>query len=110
MGSEEKYQVKEVTPEAMRCAIGACPKVYAARDAKVFDKYLIIGKQVNPQAAGLEGKVGEGEAMIEVPRGLIDGMEEKRVQPEEFERRAESSILPPHDYKLIPDYHSTIRD
>ena len=49
------------------CGIGACPTIQEQEDS-----YLIIGKQIDPQEAGLVGKVGQGEALIKVPRELID--------------------------------------
>jgi len=83
--------IRNVTPEAMLCLIAGCPEVYEAkssnpqRDNCVLsacpdiqergDVYLIIGKKINPEEAGLEKKVGEGEVLIEVPRVLIDERE-----------------------------------
>ena len=65
-----KYQIRNITPE-MNCMIGGCPSSYEAkRGGKKV--YLIIGKVVNPSEAGLAEKVREGEALIEVPRALID--------------------------------------
>ncbi len=97
--SEEKkmkYKINEITPKSMACVIGSCPSIYeglreltpqemacivgtcpspyeAMREGK--EVYLIVGTVVNPSESGLEGlekKVGEGEALIEVPRALID--------------------------------------
>jgi hypothetical protein len=62
--------LRDVTPQDM-CIIGACPSINEAnREGRKI--YLIIGKQINPIDTGLEKKVGEGEALIEVPRELID--------------------------------------
>ncbi len=68
-----EYKIRDVTPKAYQCAWGTCPSINEAerKDQKV---YLIVGKVVNPADAGIEKKVGEGEALIEVPRGLIDGI------------------------------------
>ena len=63
----------ELTPKELLCCVGACPAVYEKESS-----YLIVGKQVSStktKELGLEGKVGEGETMVEVPRALIDGME-----------------------------------
>ncbi len=90
---ENKYtNLREVTPQELQCGIGACPSIYEGL-TKLTSKemcgigacplvyeakresgevYLIIGRQVNPLDAGLEGKVGEGEALVEIPRALID--------------------------------------
>lgn len=63
--------VEEVTPAVNRCIIGSCPSTYKAT-IKGRQVYLIIGRQVTPTDAGLEKKVGDGEALIEVPKALID--------------------------------------
>jgi hypothetical protein len=63
--------IKELTPKEMLCCIGACPSTYeATREGK--EVYLVVGKKINPSDAGLEKKVGEGEALVEIPRALID--------------------------------------
>ncbi len=66
-----KYtNLREVSPKEMQCGIGACPSAYeATREGREI--YLIVGTQVNPSEAGLENKVGEGEALVEIPRVLI---------------------------------------
>ncbi|MFH1451763.1 MAG: hypothetical protein ABIF88_01160 [archaeon] len=89
-----KYKIREVTPEDLRCGIGACPSIYKVREVtpesekcgvgpcpgiyraeKVGEEsYLIIGKKVNPSEAGLEEKVAEDEVLIKVPIRLIDDM------------------------------------
>lgn len=63
--------IRDITPPNMSCAIGGCPSAYEAV-RKEKSVYLIVGEQVNPSEAGLEGKVGAGEVLIEVPRTLID--------------------------------------
>lgn len=65
--------VKELTPKEMACGVGTCPSSYEAK-RKGKEVYLIVGKSVNPADVGLESKVGEGEALIEVPKKLIDGI------------------------------------
>lgn len=88
-----KYKINDVTPEEMNCLIGACPAIYEGlRETtpenmgcilsscpSVYEAtgegnevYLIVGKSVAPAEAGLEKRVGVGEALIEVPRALID--------------------------------------
>ena len=67
--------IRELTPIGMSCIIASCPSSYEAeRDGEKV--YLIIGRVINPSDAGLEGKVGNGEALIEVPRALIDDKRE----------------------------------
>ena len=58
----------------MDCLLGGCPSTYEAT-RKGIEVYLIVGKVVNPSEVGLEKKVGEGEALIEFPRKLIDERE-----------------------------------
>ncbi|MEA3329307.1 MAG: hypothetical protein U9Q06_01030 [Nanoarchaeota archaeon] len=72
---ESKYtNLREVTPQEMMCLIGSCPSAYeTTREGK--EVYLIIGKQINPLDVGLEKKVGDGEALVEIPRALIDDRE-----------------------------------
>lgn len=92
-----KYKINELTPKAMMCVSVGCPSIYerlrelapyeremcvsvgcpstysARREGK--DVYLIIGKVVNPSEVGLgelEKRIGKGEALIEVPKSLID--------------------------------------
>ena len=66
------YEVEEVTPESMRCSpLPVCPGIYTGKGNEE-NSYFIIGKQVNPEDAGLAGKVGDGEVLIKVPRKLID--------------------------------------
>jgi len=68
--------IYEITPKDMRCVVGACNKIYNNEEKS---EYLIIGTQVNPKNLpkdfGLEGKVGEGEVLISVPKKLIDEKE-----------------------------------
>lgn len=90
-----EYRIKNETPEGMMCGVGACPAIYegltevtpkemcgigscpstfeSTREGKPV--YLIIGKVVNPFTAGLKElkeRIGNEEALIEVPRQLID--------------------------------------
>jgi hypothetical protein len=63
--------IYELTPKQMKCGIGACPSIYSTRESS----YLIIGRQLTAEEIkekGLEKKVGVGEALIEVPKKLID--------------------------------------
>ena len=65
--------LREMTPKELLCIVGSCPAIYEATiDGR--EVYLAVGKQINPFNAGIEKKVGEGEALIEVPRALVDGM------------------------------------
>lgn len=89
-----KYNIYEITPKEMVCGIGACPSIYEGSrkltpqkmisvtsscpsdyESKQEEVYLVIGRIINPSESGLENletKIGEGEALIEIPRALID--------------------------------------
>ncbi len=89
-----KYKIKEITPKELLCLVGTCNQIYGGIREITTEKilacgiaacpssyeatkegekvYLIVGKTVNPNDAGLEKRVGEGETLIEVPRELID--------------------------------------
>lgn len=93
--TEQKYQVREVTPESARCIAGiGCPAIYEVIDktskkfdcvvgscARIYDysqgRYAIIGRIEKPEEFGLEGKVGKGEVLISIPRELIDLLNNK---------------------------------
>lgn len=86
---KSKYQIiRDRTPtKYQNCVVGACPRIYeVARDCTMVgcpsiyeDKkgksYLIIGKSLGKKEAkkfGLESKIGSGEALIQVPKELVD--------------------------------------
>jgi len=60
------------TPPALRCAIGACPALYATDN----DTYLIVGKRSNLDGLPPEvhAKVGADEVLVEIPKALIEGI------------------------------------
>ena len=63
-------KVKEVTPKGLACIAGGCPAAFETDRGT----YLIIGIKVDSSEDLLQGKIGAGEAVIEVPVGLIRGM------------------------------------
>ena len=88
---ESKYLVgRELTPSHLACGIAACPAIYEADNShenqerliggcpgiKPRDNgYVIIGTLLTPEqvkSAGLEGKVAPHEAVVFVPKGIID--------------------------------------
>ena len=79
---KNKYKLRELTPENMSCAVFNCPAIYEVETECVIggcptikehgDSYLIAGQKVNPKDFGLEGKVGDNEVLIKVPKKLID--------------------------------------
>ncbi len=88
-----KYNLKELTPESMWCVAAACPSIYEVEERTpeslkctplpvcpgIYEvpkngRYAIIGKIEKPEEFGLEEKVGKGEILVSVPKGLIDEM------------------------------------
>jgi len=79
----EKYPIKEITPESMRCGIGPCPSVYECGVGacptikEESNHYLVIGSKVEGEELnklGLTEKVGDREECIRVPKELLDGI------------------------------------
>lgn len=60
------------TPAAFVChSSTCCPAVLETEN----DSYVIIGKKLSAAAqAAVEGRVGADEYVIEVPKGMIDGL------------------------------------
>ncbi|HEY3475423.1 MAG TPA: hypothetical protein VGK56_12490 [Anaerolineales bacterium] len=79
--------MRDVTPEAMKCAIGAsCPSLFevtpeAAKCGALMsscpaiyeqqDGYLIIAKSVASIPDEIKSRVGQDEVVVWVPRGLV---------------------------------------
>ncbi|HLD15644.1 MAG TPA: hypothetical protein VJB94_03640 [Candidatus Nanoarchaeia archaeon] len=56
---------------AEECVYGACPRVFEDRENK--EVFIVVGKAMNPgDFDGLEGKVGEGETIVAIPKNLIE--------------------------------------
>ena len=64
-------QYKDITPEAFICNTCAqCPAVLETESS-----YVIIGKKLSADAlAVVGGRGGADEYVIEVPKGMIDGL------------------------------------
>lgn len=64
-------KMKDITPEAFICnTCAACPAVL-----ETDSSYVIIGKKLSAEAqAAVAGRVGADEYVIEVPKGMIDGL------------------------------------
>lgn len=82
-----EYKIRNLTPQKMRCIVGACPTIYeitpeemmcgiglcsSIYENKEESKYLIVGKIADAKKFGLEKKVGADECLIEVEKRLID--------------------------------------
>lgn len=65
-------KLKEITPEHLRCVIGACPAVYETDRGT----YVLIGKIVNDTdiANVLAGMVGADEMAVEIPKEFLSGL------------------------------------
>ena len=65
-------KLKEITPSAFVChSSSCCPAVFETEN----NSYVIIGKKLSASAvAQLAGRVGDDEFVIEVPKGMIDGV------------------------------------
>ena len=96
------YELKNITPEGEKCGIGACPAIYETgigglatnpvrqprqkgkrvivyhQGEKVLTvqemqgAYFVVGQVVNPSDFGLEGKVGKTEALVMIPKRVVD--------------------------------------
>lgn len=62
----------EVTPEGYVCnSCAACPAVFETEN----NSYVIIGKKLSTAAeSAVVGRVGANEFVVEVPKGMIDGL------------------------------------
>ncbi len=69
---KENLKLKEVTPKAYQCVIGACPSVFKTDR----NTYVIVGKLIDniKDIDLLAQKVGEGETAIELPKEIIDSI------------------------------------
>jgi hypothetical protein len=84
--------LKDITPESLKCDFGACPAIFALEEVApealgcrptvpmcpaIFKSkggaYVIVGKLVDASTyQELDGRIGDGEVAIEVPKELID--------------------------------------
>ncbi len=65
-------KVKNITPEAFLCHTSSCcPAVFEADNGK----YLIVGKKLSADAYdAVKDRVADDEFVIEVEKGMIDGL------------------------------------
>jgi len=64
--------LNELTPEALRCAVGPCPSVFETDRGTL----IVIGRIVQDEEALrlLRGKIGEGESAVELPKAFFEGV------------------------------------
>ncbi len=60
--------LRELTPQKFSCGWGACPAIFEDEKNK---KYLLIGKVVDTRKHKLDMRVGKGEVLVEIPKGLL---------------------------------------
>ena len=71
---KKNVNLKNVTPQSLRCAGIGCPSIYEAED----DSYVIIGKLVSKTVAKeLKNSISEAEAAINVPKRLLEKLRTK---------------------------------
>jgi len=65
-------KLKEITPAEFACSTcAACPAVFETEN----NSYVIIGKKLSPAAQeSLKTRISDDEFVIEVPKGMIDGL------------------------------------
>ena len=67
------YELERKTPEEMCPPFGTCPDIYQGKEGTPQENnYIIVGKLIDSSEFGLEGRVGEGEVLISIPKRLID--------------------------------------
>jgi len=61
----------DLTPRSIRCGVGPCPAIYKTER----NTFVVIGTILGDREAkkSLQGKIGEGEAAVEVPEKLLHG-------------------------------------
>lgn len=65
-------KLNDITPQAFVCHTSTCCPAVLESDN---DSYVIIGKKLSAAAeAAVAGRVGADEYVIEVPKGMIDGL------------------------------------
>lgn len=58
----------ELTPESLRCSIGACPSIFKTAQGK----FVIIGKKPSPEITEtIENKIGDDEWAIVIDPELL---------------------------------------
>lgn len=72
------YKLNEKTPENMECTVAACPAIYESES--VSESYLVIGSLMNPKDFDLNEKVGKDEALIQIPKKLLEKIIEESNQ------------------------------
>jgi hypothetical protein len=84
------YELKPIVE--LNCGIGACPRIYKViakhcgtgmcpqilETLSIEDSYIIVGTTQDAKALGLEAEVGTNEAVVSVPKSLIDKLIEAK--------------------------------
>ena len=60
--------ITNITKDEFQCAAAACPAVYACDNT---DKYIIVGKKVDPDQVGLTERIAEDEIAVAVNEDML---------------------------------------
>lgn len=67
-------QLRDRTPKPLACIVGGCPAVFETQRGT----FVLIGRCLSEEErAGIQGRIGEGEMAIEVPRELLLDLNEE---------------------------------
>ena len=71
-------KLRNITPKAQMCFIGACPALYESDRGTI----IVIGHKLDSASVAklLPGKVSTNEAAIEVPKNLFIEIRNKRIR------------------------------
>jgi len=60
--------LRDITPEHLRCGIGACPAVFESDRGTL----IVIGRKADGEiVSAMTGRAGSDELIIEIPKELI---------------------------------------
>jgi hypothetical protein len=60
--------ITNITQDEFQCATVTCPAVYACDN---IDKYIIVGKKVDPDQVDLADRIAEDETAVAVSKEML---------------------------------------
>ena len=60
--------ITNITQDEFQCVTVTCPAVYACDDT---DKYIIVGKKVDPDKVGLTERIAQDEIAVAVDENML---------------------------------------
>jgi len=63
--------IKDITPKEFKCIVGACPGIFETDR----NTYILIGVELKKDQLrhlGLQGRVGNDETVIEIPKDILN--------------------------------------